>query len=146
MVAWPMIAMIVEVLPAPFGPSSASTDPAGTSMLTSSTARITPYPQLSRSSRSMLLPCAEVGLADGGIGHDVGRRGIADHSTLIEDEKTTAHAHDLGQIVLNQYRGDARGIDGGEDINQFRRFAVIEPGQRLVEENKNWLDRQRARD
>src|SRR6266851_7874773 len=126
MVVWPMTAMIAEVLPAPLGPSSASTDPAGTSMLRFSTARIAPYPQLSRSSRSMLLPCAEIGRANRGIGHDVVGRGIANDFALIEDKKTSAYAHDLRQVVLDQYNGDAGGIDCGDDVDELCRLAVIE--------------------
>src|SRR5882672_10285792 len=112
-----MMAMIVEVLPAPLGPSSASTDPAGTSKLTSSTARIAPYPQLRFSSRSMLAPLADIGLANGGIRHHVVRRAVGDDLSLIEDKKPAAHAHDLRQIVLDQHGRDALGVDPGNDIH-----------------------------
>src|SRR5947208_15990529 len=105
-----MMAMIVEVLPAPLGPSSASTDPAGTSMLTSSTARIAPYPQFRCSSRSMLAPLAEIGLAHGGIRHDIVRRAVGDDFSLIQDKQPPAHPHDLCQIVLDQHGRDALGV------------------------------------
>src|SRR6516164_11171934 len=98
-----MMAMMAEVLPAPFGPSSANTEPAGTSMLRSSTARMAPYPQLRCSSRSMRLP--EIGRAHGRVGHDLARRAVLNQAALIENEKAPGHANDLAQVVLNQDDG-----------------------------------------
>src|SRR5271166_2050436 len=135
-----MMAMMVEVLPAPLGPSSASTDPAGTSMLKSSTARTAPYPQLRCSSRSMRLPGAEIGRAHGRVGHDLARRAIVDDAALVEDEKTAARAHDLRQVVLDQYDRDAGGIDGSNDVGELAGLAVIESGQGLVQENENGIN------
>src|SRR5580765_885823 len=124
-----MMAMIVEVLPAPLGPRSASTDPAGTSRLRSSTARIAPYPQLRCSSRSMLAPLAEIGLADGGVRHHVVRGAVGDDPALIEHEEPAAHPHDLRQIVLDQHGRNAPGVDAGDDIDLLRRLSMVQPGQ-----------------
>src|ERR1700687_301340 len=140
-----MMAMIVEVWPAPLGPSSASTDPAGTSMLRSSTARIAPYPQLNFSSRNMLAPLAEIGLANGGVRHHAVRRAVGDDFSLIEDEEAAAYAHHLRQIVLDQHGRDALGVDPCDDIHLLRRLAVVQPRQRLVQKNEDRLDRQCAR-
>src|SRR6516162_6756831 len=137
-----MMAMMAEVLPAPFGPSSANTEPAGTSMLRSSTARMAPYPQLRCSSRSMRLP--EIRRAHGGVGHDLVRRAVLDQTALIENEKATAHAHHLSQVVLDQDDGGAGSVDTGNDIREPARLSVIESGERLVEQNENGIDRKRA--
>src|SRR6266436_620612 len=145
MVVWPMTAMTVVVLPAPLGPSRANTVPAGTSRLRFSTARIAPYPQLNRSSRSMRLPSPEIGSAHGRVGHDVVGGAVADNGALIENKKTPAHAHHLRQIVFDQHRGNAAGIDGGDDIDEVCRLLVIESSQRLIEEHENRLDRERPR-
>src|SRR5436190_9579643 len=106
-----MIAMMVVVLPAPLGPSSASTVPAGTSMLRPWTTRMAPYPQLNRSSRSMLLLSPEICGAHSGVGYDVIRRAIPYERALIEHKKTPAHTHHFCQVVLDQHHGDASGID-----------------------------------
>src|ERR1700732_833739 len=100
---WPMTAMIVDVLPAPFGPSSANTDPAGTSMLRSRTA-------------------------------------------LIEHEQAAAHAHDLRQVVLDQNRGDAAGVDPGDEIHKLCRFIVVQSGERLIQQNEAGIRRKSPRE
>jgi hypothetical protein len=42
MATWPMTAMMVDVLPAPFGPNNAKIEPVGTSKLTLCTASTEP--------------------------------------------------------------------------------------------------------
>src|SRR5882757_1341821 len=145
MVVWPITAMMVEVLPAPLGPSSASTVPAGTARLTSSTARIAPYPQLSFSSCSMRLPIPEIDLAHGGILHHVAGRAVGDDPALVQDEEPPAYTHHFRQIVLDQHGGDALGVDGGDEIDLLCRLAVVEPGQRLIEQDQRRIDGKRPR-
>ena len=72
MVVWPMIAMMVEVLPAPFGPSSASVDALGEIEAEIHARRGSePYPQLRCSSRSMIARLSDIGFAHGLVGHHV---------------------------------------------------------------------------
>src|ERR1700733_11100963 len=116
MVGWPMIAMIVEVLPAPFGPSNARTVPAATAMLTPSTARIGPYPQLRFSSRSIVGSLAKVRIADRTIVHDIARRAIGNDLALVEDDESPGDARDFREIMLDQDRRDAARVDAGDDV------------------------------
>src|SRR6516162_1423122 len=111
-----MIAMMVEVLPAPLGTSRLSTVPADTPMLRPSTALTKPYPQLRFSSRNMRMPLAEIGPAHVRGRHDVVRCAISDDAALIEDNEAAAHTHDFREIVLDEHRRDAHGIDRRDDV------------------------------
>src|SRR5436190_24348769 len=109
---WPMMAMMVEVLPAPFGPSSASTEPGGRSKLRSCTARTAPYPQLSDSSFSMCHhSVADIGLAHDRVGHHLRGPAIADNLAGVEHRDPAADPHDLLEIVLDQHHCRAFDID-----------------------------------
>ena len=65
---------------------------------------------------------------------------------LVEDEEPAAHAHDFPQIVLDQHRRNAFGIDGENDIRLPRSFALIQAGQGLIQNNEDLVDRQRTCD
>ena len=53
------------------------------------------------------------------IRHDLRGRAVANDLALVEHKQTAAHAHDLCQVVLHQHGGDARRIDGDNDIDQL---------------------------
>src|ERR1700730_14531123 len=110
-VVWPMIAIMVDVLPAPLGPSSASIDPAEISILRFSPARSAQQRQLRFSSFSMLLPRAEISVAHARIRHDLARRPVCNDLSLVEHDQTAAHPQDLREVVLDQHGGDAACID-----------------------------------
>ena len=71
---------------------------------------------------------------------------VGDDSTLIEHEQAAAHAHHLRQVVLDQDGGDAASVDLGDEIHQLCRFAMIQSGERLVEQNEAGIDRESPRD
>src|ERR1700730_765127 len=98
------------------------------------------------SSRSMLSPRAEIGFAHGRVRHDFVRSRVGDNPALIEHEQAAAHAHDLRQVVLGQNRGDAAGVDPGDEIHKLCRFVVVQSGERLVQQNEAGIDRESPRE
>src|ERR1700721_855171 len=120
-----MIAMIVDVLPAPFGPSSATTEPPGRSNDVPCTATTAPYPHLSPSMLSMCArPIADIGFTHLRIGHHLPGRAVADHPALVEHDQAPRYPHDLFEIVLDQDHGHALLVDGADGLHLLRRFRL----------------------
>src|SRR5712692_3497450 len=143
-VVWPMMAMMVEVLPAPFGPSSASAECGARSKLKFCTARMEPYPQLKFSSRSMIVRLSDIGLANGLVGDDGGGRAVRDDAAAVEHDQSLADPQDLAEIVLDQDGGDAVVVQRRDGVGLALRFPMIEARQRLVEDDQRRLDGERA--
>src|ERR1044071_5697772 len=113
----PATALMSVVLPAPFGPTTATSSPARTERLASHTAVASPYAM--RRPRASSMRGSEVRLRDLGMADDVGRRPGGDHLAVIE------HHHAVGQL--------GHGADDVLDEHD-RRAAVADPpdeGERL---------------
>src|ERR1700746_1774578 len=137
----PMIAMMVEVLPAPFGPSNAKIEPAATSKLTPRTASTEPYPQLKFSSFSMphhLAP--DIGLMHDRIGDDLVRFAVADDKPVIEHDQAAADAHHLFEIVLDQNHRDAALMNRADGLDLPGSLSVVEASKGLIEEDDLRMD------
>ena len=90
------------------------------------------------------LPGSDIGVADGGIGHDGLRCAVGDHAAVVEDDEATAGADDFFEIVLDEDDRDALSIDGRDRFRLPRRLGLIEAGERLVEKHDAWAEGQRA--
>src|SRR3984957_13447734 len=141
-----MIAMMVEVLPAPLGPSNANTEPAGTSKPTWCTASTEPYPQLRFSSFSMRHhPATDIGVMHDRIGHHLARLAVADYLPVVQYDQAPADSYHLFQIVFDQNHGNALAVHLGDGLDLFRCFGMIESGQRFIKQNDLRIDGERAR-
>src|SRR5437773_9717551 len=80
----PAMALSSVVLPAPFGPTMVTNSPSPTSRETSASAWSPPYETLRFETLNTAEPAlAQVGLDDGGIAHDVGRRPLRDAAAVV---------------------------------------------------------------
>src|SRR5689334_16072548 len=88
----PDTALRTVLLPAPFGPRSATMRPARTVTLTPQSTWKPPYPASRPSMASMALP--EVGLAQERIGRNLRRRSGGDNPAEVQSENTIGERHD----------------------------------------------------
>src|ERR1700712_2935403 len=98
------IALSSVVLPAPLGPSTATSSPASTCMVMSSSAVALPYDALkcSISSNILGLLAADIGFDDAGVGDDFRRRAGRDHFAEIDGDHPRHQLHELAQLVLDK--------------------------------------------
>src|SRR5690242_2724469 len=114
---WPRIGRRVPaatrssvVLPAPFGPSSATVLPSGTIRSTSERTRAPVYPADTRRSSSMagLLDRPEVGLPDAVVAEHRVRRSVAEVHAEVEDVEVGTDLADQRHVVLDDEHRGAR--------------------------------------
>ena len=63
---------------------------------------------------------------------------------VVQHDQPPTDAHDLFEIVLDQNHGNALGVDRADDLDLSSGFHVVEPGERLVQQD-HAADRRRAR-
>src|SRR5947209_7262349 len=142
-----MIAMIVDVLPAPFGPSSARIERSGTAKVTSEAARTAPYPQLRCSTFSMGLDAlTEIGGTHVRLPHHVARQAVADHAAVRQHDQSAAGADNLLEIVLDEEDRDTVRVDLRDHVDLLGSLGIVEAGERLVEEHDRRVEGERAGD
>src|SRR5271170_906223 len=90
-------------------------------------------------------PTSDIGLMHDRIGHDRLRGAIADHATLVQHNKSSATAHHLFKIVLDQHHRYALSMHGGDGLYLTSSFGLVEACQRLVEQHDLRVDCERAR-
>src|SRR6478609_9254534 len=81
----PMSAWIVEVFPAPFGPSSAKISPSPTSNDSPATAETAPYPQPNPSSASLVFIGADVGFLHNRVENRAAGLAVGDDASAHHD-------------------------------------------------------------
>src|SRR5579884_170178 len=113
----PLIVRSSEVLPAPFAPRTAVTEPAGTCSETPSTARTGPYSvtrfstasitsPLARGGSDRLSGLAEVGVEDVRVLADLGRGAAGDDSAEVQHHHPVTHGGDQIHVVIDEHHGD----------------------------------------
>src|SRR5579863_7048398 len=91
-------------------------------------------------------PTADVCLAYYSISHHFLGRTVANNAAIIEHDEAPARAHHFLKIVLSQHDSDPLCVDVGDCLDLPRSFGLIEPGQRLVEQDDLRIDGKRPRD
>src|SRR5213079_1825874 len=133
------IAFSSVLLPAPFGPSTATNSPSPTDSDTSSSASALPYEtERSRISSSMagrvdVVVAADVGLDHGGVAHDVVGQAGGDDLAEVERDDAVDQAHELAQLVLDEHDGEALvGVHLADQRRQVGDLGATQAGERLV--------------
>src|SRR5579863_6072031 len=142
----PEIVLSVVVLPAPLPPIRATISPASTLNEMPFNTSMCPYDTLKRSTLSMSVPPAEIGLDHQRIALNVRRRPFGDLLAEIEHCDAVADAHDEPHIVFDQEDGDAAALEPGDGIQQHHAFRHVHAGRRFVEQENARLRCQRSRD
>src|SRR5712692_1751884 len=115
----PAMHLRVVDLPAPFGPSRATSSPWLTCRLMPWTTRRNPYPASSSVTRSIpFVSLAQVGLNDRRITGHLPRRPVGDLLTLAQHSQPVAEAHDGRHHVLDHDDGDAAVSHPPDDVHQ----------------------------
>src|SRR5215203_3378542 len=143
------------LLPAPFGPSTATNSPSPTASDTSSSASALPYEtDRLRISSSMagcvgadLVVAADVGLDHGRMADDVVGQALGDDLAEVERDDAVDQAHELAQLVLDQDDREAFvGVHLADQRRQVGDLGAAEAGEGLVEKEQRGLGGERAGD
>ena len=95
----------------------------------------------------MAPPGAEVGLDDARVGLHLGGRAFGDQPAAVQHLHAPAEAHDQPHVVLDHQHRDAElGVDAADHAAEGRGLGRVQPGRRLVEQQRRRLGRQRAGD
>src|SRR2546423_5009638 len=122
------------VLPAPFGPMTATDSPAFTSRLTSKSAWKLAYRALTR---LMVSIGTEIDLDHLGIARHLGGPSLRDDLAVVEHHAAIDHAHQHAHDVLDPDDSDAAlRPDRREHVGRLLHLGVIEAAQRLVGEQE----------
>ena len=96
---------------------------------------------------STTAPVKSATKADAGDGRELGRRALLDDAAAVDHADAVAEQRRLGEVVRDeQGRHAGLGEDGGERAPARGARARVERGQRLVEQQRGGLARQRAGD
>src|SRR5712691_6430102 len=104
----PAMAISVDVLPAPFRPSSATASPGPTRSDAFRTTVLPPYAtdRSSTTSRSgVLVGSAKVDLLDAMVGANLGRCPVGDHHAVVKDRDPLGHREDHVEVMFHEYQG-----------------------------------------
>src|SRR5512139_210650 len=159
----PETARIVVVLPAPFAPIRATTEPAFTSRETPTSTSLVPYPacRLSTVSTDSSFPStglgrrggacrlvghAQIGFDDLGVALDLLGRSGRDDPAAIQHCHHAAQLADHVHVMLYQDDADAAFVDALDDLYQPVHVRVGEARRRFVEDQQLGPARQRAGD
>src|SRR3984957_11663684 len=130
----PETALASVDLPAPFAPSNVTISPRSSVRLISSSTRWRPYPIATDvSSRSGMALFSEIGFDAAAVGLDFRRCAGRDERAGFDHDDAVSDVHHQRHVVLDDQYGNAKASDRAQQIGQFLRFGVIEPGRGLVE-------------
>src|SRR5580704_16181744 len=136
----------VVVLPAPFGPSRATTWPAATLRSTPCRTEIPSYPaRTSRSSSTVFIDAPparyscvpQVGRLYGRVVADHGGRAGRDDLAQVEHVYLVAHVHDQPHVVLDEQDRRALGGQRPQQRREPRGLGAVLPGRGLVEQEEH---------
>src|SRR5690606_33634740 len=136
--ASPEIALNSVLLPAPFGPTTATSSPAPTRSDTPLSAGMRPY--ATRSSAISSIPFeplpAEISLDHGRVARDRVRVAACEHRAVIEHDEAIDEPHHCVHRVLDDHDRDAEIGKARDQVDQLAYFVVREPCEDLVEQKQ----------
>jgi hypothetical protein len=80
------------------------------------------------------------------IRHHLVRDAVADDPSVVQDDEPAADPHHLFQIVLDQEDRNAMPLYLGNGFDLRRSLGAVKTGERFIEQNDFWFDRQCASD
>src|SRR5690606_23616214 len=116
------------LLPAPFGPTTATSSPAPTPSETPRSTGTSSYATCRSRISSILQPLpAEIGLDDSGVARDRVGLAVGQHGAVVEHGEALDEAHHRLHRVLDDHDGDAELGQPTDQLDQLAHLVVREP-------------------